>query len=156
MTNTADAEMDKLRFLVGTWHADDRYEITAINPAGGAGAGHYRIVLGPGDWSLIIDYSYDAPQGRSSGHQVLTWDPKRSCYVGCGVTSRGAGCLEIVGHWEQDTLTLSGQFEFDGRTITFRQAFSDITATTMTSRQFNSVDGGPSQLFGTTIFTRES
>jgi hypothetical protein len=37
----------------------------------------------------------------------------------------------------------------------FNEIFSDITDRTMILRQYNSIDGGPAQLFGTTLFTRK-
>src|SRR5262245_48896621 len=75
-------EMDRLAFLVGTWHAADKYEKTAFNPNGGEGSGSYQTIVGPGGFSVLTDYQYEAPHGRSSGHQVLAWDPKLGSYVG--------------------------------------------------------------------------
>ena len=52
-------------------------------------------------------------------------------------------------------LVLSGEFEANGVKVSFKQMFSDIVGTTMTLRQYNSIDRAPAQLFGTTEFTRK-
>jgi hypothetical protein len=51
-------------------------------------------------------------------------------------------------------LVLSGEFEANGAKVSFKQMFSDIS-TTMTLRQYNSIDRTQAQLFGTTEFTRK-
>ena len=149
------SDMERLSFLLGTWHAADTYEKTAFNTNGGEGSGVYRTLVGPGGFSLLTDYEYEAPHGRSNGHYILAWDLKRQCYVGSMVSSSFPGCLSVAGNWEGTTLVLTGEFEARGKQVAFRQTFTDITPTRMVLRQYNSIDGAPSQLFGTTIFTKE-
>lgn len=150
-----EPEMEKLAFLVGTWNASDIYEKSRFAPNGGSGSGVYHTVPGPGGFSILTDHHYTCPQGESSGHQVLTWDPKQRHYVGYVVTSRSPGCITVTGNWEGPTLVLSGEFEANGMKVSFKEVFSDIAGTTMTLRQYNSIDGAPAQLFGTTKFTRK-
>jgi quercetin dioxygenase-like cupin family protein len=147
-------EMKKLSFLLGTWQATDSYEKTPFAPNGGSGSGTYETTLGPGGASLLTDYRYQGPQGESSGHQVITWDPKRDQYMGYVVTSRSPGGIVVSGNWEGESLALSGAFEMRGMKVVFKQVFSDITGDSMLLRQFNRVEGGPSLLFGTTQFTK--
>jgi creatinine amidohydrolase len=148
-------EMERLTFLLGTWEAADKYEKTAFNPNGGEGSGVYTTVLGPGGFSVLTDYHYQAPHGESSGHQVLTWDPKQARYAGYTVASNFAGAVVVTGNWEGSTLVLSGEFEARGTKVAFKSIFSDIADRTMVLRQYNSIDGAPFQLFGTTHFTRK-
>src|SRR5262249_17703691 len=147
-------EMKKLAFLLGTWKAIDTYEKSTFAPNGGSGSGTYKTVLGPGGFSLLTDYHYQGPQGESSGHEVITWDQKRKHYVGYAVTSTSPGCIVVSGNWEGANLILSGEFEVRGMKVSFKEVFSDITERTIVFRQYNSIDGGPSQLFGTTKFTK--
>ncbi len=153
--SASSPEMEKLRFLVGTWSAADTYEKTPINPNGGQGSGLYKTILGPGGFSLLTDYQYKGPHGESTGHQILTWDAKLGRYAGYLVTSAGPGCTVVSGAWEGPNLVLAGEFEARGKKIAFRLVYSDITDHSMTFRQYNSVDGSPSELFGTTLFTRK-
>src|SRR5215469_13107441 len=148
-------DMERLSFLLGTWHAADKYEKTAFNPNGGKGKGVYRTVIGPGGFSLLTDYEYEAPHGRSNGHYILAWDSRQRCYMGSMVSSSFPGCLSVTANWEDTTLVLTGEFEARGKKVAFRQTFTDITPARMVLRQYNSIDGAPSQLFGTTVFTKE-
>jgi len=75
-TASAAPEMEKIVFLLGTWVAADKYEKTTFNPEGGEGSGNYKTILGPGGFSFLTDYRYQAPHGQSGGHQILTWDAK--------------------------------------------------------------------------------
>jgi Protein of unknown function (DUF1579) len=149
------AEMKKLAFLLGTWTASDIYEKSRFAPNGGSGSGIYKTVLGPGGFSLLTDYHYQGPHGKRSGHQMLTWDPKQGRYLGCIVTSDSAGSILVEGNWEGPDLVLSGNFESGGIKVSFREVFSAISSATMTLRQYNSIDGAPARLFGTTKFTKQ-
>ena len=148
--------MERLAFLLGTWRATDKYEKTIFNPNGGEGTGFYKTIMGPGGFSLLTDYHYQAPHGSSSGHQLFTWEPKRGCYVGYLVNSSFPGCLQVKGNWEGQILVLSGKFETRGMKIAFRQTFSDVTEREMILRQYNSIHGGVSHLFGTTLFSKQT
>jgi hypothetical protein len=149
-------QMEKLEFLLGTWRAADKYEKTPFNPNGGEGSGRYKTITGPGGFSLLTDYEYEAPHGQASGHHILAWDSKRDCYAGCTVTSSFPGCLAFTGNWDGPTFVLSGEFEARGMKIAFRQIFSDMSENGIILRQYNSLDGAPAQLFGTTILSRET
>lgn len=148
-------EMERLAFLAGTWIATDTYERTQFTPNGGTGSGEYKTVLGPGGFSLLTDYHYRSPQGESSGHQVITWSPGRSAYVGCVVTSTSTGLVFLSGNWEGENLVLSGEFKAHGLKVSFKLVYSEIAHRSMTVRQYNSIEGGPSQLFGTSKFKKQ-
>ena len=123
-------------------------------PNGGFGSGVYHTVAGPGGFSILTDYHYTGSQGESSGHQVPTWEPKQRHYVGYVVTSRSSGLTTVTGNWDGPNLVLFGEFEANRVKVSFKQMFSDIS-TTMTLRQYNSIDRTQAQLFGTTEFTRK-
>jgi hypothetical protein len=149
------SQMERLAFLAGTWIATDTYERTQFIPNGGSGSGEYKTVFGPGASSLLTDYRYRGPQGESSGHQVITWDLERKAYVGCAVTSTSTGLVFISGHWEGQNLVLSGEFKAHGLKVNFKSVYSKIANRSMTVRQYNSIDGGPSQLFGTSTVRKQ-
>jgi hypothetical protein len=148
-------EMEKLAFLLGAWNAIDIYEKSSFAPEGGIGSGVYKTVSGPGGLSLLTDYHYQGPQGESSGHQVLSWDPKEGRYVGYTVTSNSPGFIAVSGNWGGENLVLSGKFEARGMKVSFKQVFSEIAGPTMMLRQYNGINGQPAQLFGTTKFTKQ-
>jgi len=87
------SEIEKLKFLLGSWRAEDKYESTPIIPGGGSGSGIYKTIFGPGNFSLLTDYSYEGPHGTTSGHQVLTWDAQKEQYAGFVVSSRSPGYI---------------------------------------------------------------
>jgi len=149
------SEIEKLKFLLGSWRAEDKYESTPIIPGGGSGSGIYKTIFGPGNFSLLTDYSYEGPHGTTSGHQVLTWDAQKEQYAGFVVSSRSPGYILFGGGWEGPNLVLSGEFETHGMHVRFREVFCDVSSTTMTLRQYNGVDGAAEQLFGTTKFTKQ-
>ncbi len=147
-------EMKRLAFLLGTWKAADTYAKSTFAPNGGSGSGTYKTEWGPGRLSLLTDYHYRGPHGESTGHQVITWDPRQNTYVGYVVTSTSPGATLLSGNWEGTDLVLSGEFEFHGTKVGFKEVFSDITESSILLRQYNRIEEGPSQLFGTTRFTR--
>jgi hypothetical protein len=147
--------MERLAFLVGTWIATDTYERTQFAPNGATGSGEYKTVLGPGGFSLLTDYHYRAPQGESSGHQVLTWEFERAAYMGCAVTSTSTGLLLVSGNWEGGNLVLSGEFKARGLKVSFKSIYSEISNRSMTVRQYNSMAAGTLQLFGTSKFEKQ-
>jgi Protein of unknown function (DUF1579) len=154
-TSKPAPEIENLAFLVGTWDANDTYEKSRFAPNGGTGSGVYRSVRGPGGFSILTDYHYTGPQGESSGHQILTWDPKQGHYVGYVVTSTSPGSITLTGNWEGVELVLNGEFEAHAMLVRFKEVFSEIAPATMMLRQYNSTDGAPAQLFGTTKFTKK-
>jgi Protein of unknown function (DUF1579) len=148
------AQVARLAFLLGAWNAADTYEKSPFTPSGGSGIGIYKTVLGPGDFSVLTDYEYQGPRGGVSGHQVLAWDPQGGRYAGYGVTSSSPGVVVVSGDWESRDFVLVGNFEVGGKKVSFKEVFSDIQERSMTVRQYNSVEGGPVALYGTSKFTR--
>lgn len=71
------------------------------------------------------------------------------------MTSGSPGLITVTGNCEGANLVLSGEFEAKRMKVSFKQVFSDIAGATMTLKQYNSIDGAPAQLFGTTKFTRK-
>jgi hypothetical protein len=70
------------------------------------------------------------------------------------VTGNSPGSIVVTGNWDGPNFVLTGDFEAQGRRVQFRSVFSDIGSRTMILKQYNSVNGAPAQLFGTTRFTR--
>jgi len=87
---------------------------------------------GPGG-SLIEEYYSSGETGDSQGHGVIWWDgtAKGVRALWCDSAS---GCILLteLGRWEGDRFTLSDIREIDGRTVVFRETFSDFTPMSFT------------------------
>lgn len=105
------AQMEKLQLLVGTWSYTETYEKTPWTPDGDAGTGIYRAQLGPGGYSLIIDFTTHTQAGEEIGRGILTWDPKEKAYKQYLAGNEFPGCFIATGHWEGDMLVFEGEFE---------------------------------------------
>lgn len=74
-------EMDRLKFLLGTWDVDAEYAKSPMIPQGGKVPGWCKAQLGPGGFSIVADFEANGPFGKEIGHQVLSWDPKQKSRI---------------------------------------------------------------------------
>jgi len=147
-------EMEKLKILLGHWTYTDTYGKSSFYPDGGVGTGVYDARLGPGGFSLILDFSEHSPTGEEIGHGILTWDPKENAYREYFAGNTFPGVYMTSGHWEGEKLVLSGEFEMGGAKMSFRDVYSDITAHSLTIQEFFQMPGKPVELMGTTKATK--
>jgi hypothetical protein len=118
-------EMERVRFLIGTWDLNGEYAKSSMVPQGGKSTGWYKAQLGPGGFSVIADFESDGPLGKEIGHQVFTWNPKQSVYT---VVTVGNFPGAIIGraHWEGDNLITEAEFEFGGAKMSNRSVYSNV------------------------------
>ena len=99
-------EMQRLSFLIGTWDTQSEYEKTPMAPNGGKQTGWYKAQLGPGGFSVIADLEEDSPAGKDIGHEILSWDPKKSAYTIVVVGNGFPGAAMGIAKWEGDNLVI--------------------------------------------------
>jgi hypothetical protein len=121
-------EMERLKFLLGSWDWKAAYLKSPEMPNGGDDSGWYKAELGPGGFSIIADFEADGPMGKEIGHQILSWDPKQKGYLAVTVGNSFPGALIGSSHWEGDNLVTDGQYDEGGVTMHVRSTYSNITA----------------------------
>lgn len=148
-------EMEKLAFLLGTWTFTEKYEKSPLIPNGGEGSGMYKAVTGPGGFSILADFTSSGPDGDESGHGIYTWEPKENSYKAYFFGNKFAGSFVVTGQWEGGNLVLAGDFLMEGKKVSFKEVYSDITPRFLTIVESVSVDGGPYHLFAATKATKK-
>jgi len=119
-------DMDKLRFLTGTWDVTGEYAKSEIVPQDRKSTGWYRAQLGPGGFSIIAEFEADGPVGKEKGHEVLAWDPKHGIYTVVTVGNAFPGALIGHGHWEGENLITEVEFELGGAKVQNRTVYSKL------------------------------
>ena len=147
-------QMEKLQLLVGTWSYTETYEKTAYMPNGGGGTGTYEARLGPGGYSLIIDFTTHAGFGDEIGHAILTWDPKEKAYKQYVAGNAFPGCAIFTGHWEGDLLIFQGEFEAGGVKTNLKTTYTEWKPKSITILEYYGVGDAPFQLLQTTKATK--
>ena len=138
------AEMEKLKLLVGTWSYTETYA------KGASGTGTYSAQLGPGGYSLIIDFTTHMATGDEIGHAILTWDPKERVYKQYAVGNDFPGCAIFTGKREGEVLNFYGEFETPRGKMTLKNTYTEWTPKSITIEGFVRVGDGPFRLLHTT------
>ena len=135
-------EMDKLKFLLGTWNVEAEYAKSPMVPQGGKAPGWYKAQLGPGGFSIVADFEADGPFGKEIGHQVLSWDPKQKWYT---TVTAGNFPGVIVGHarWDGENLVTESEFEMEGGKMGMRAIYSHIQERSTHMEEMFRVGDGP-------------
>jgi hypothetical protein len=120
-------EMDRVKFLIGTWDLKTEYLKSKMVPSGGKGHGWYKAQRGPGGFSLIADFEEDGPEGREQGHQVFSWDPQKNWYTVVTVGNSFPGA--VIGHarWEGDNLVTEAEMVTGGMNFSERAVYSNVS-----------------------------
>ena len=147
-------QMEKLQLLVGTWSYTETWEKSAFTPNGSSGPGTYEARIGPGGYSLIIDFTTHASFGDEIGHGILTWDPKEKTYKEYIVGNAFPGCAIFTGHWEGDLLVFEGEFEGGGKKTTLKTTYTEWTPKSITILEYYRAGDAPFQLLQTTKATK--
>lgn len=103
-------EMEKLRFLLGSWDWDAEYLKSPMMPNGQKQKGWYKAQLGPGGFSLIADFDADSGDHHEIGHEVISWDPAKNNYTTVTVGNGFPGAVVGAAHWEGDKLVTEYAF----------------------------------------------
>lgn len=138
-------DMDKLRFLTGTWDVTGEYAKSEIVPQGGKSTGRYRAQLGPGGSSIINDFEADGPAGKEIGHEVLAGYPNHGTYTVVTVGNTFPGALIGRGHWAGKNLITEVEFELGGVKAQNRAVYSKLQDNTIHIEESFRTAGGPYQ-----------
>lgn len=117
-------EMERVKFLIGTWDLKAEYVKSAMMPQGGKAAGWYKAQAGPGGFSVIADFEEDGPLGKEVGHQIFTWDPRKNAYTVVTVGNGFPGAIVGRAHWEGDNLITEADFDLGGAKMSNRSVYS--------------------------------
>ncbi len=138
-------EMEKLKFLLGTWTYTEAYEKTPLLPNGGQNTGTYISKLGPGGFSIVNDFHSVGPVGDFQGLDIITWEPAAQSYKSYIFPNNAPGVFIRTGRWEGETLVfkllLEGESPIALRSVT-RQTGKD----TAEIREYYSMGGKPEEL----------
>lgn len=124
-------EMDRLKFLIGTWDLEGEYEKTPLTGEGGKQTGWYKAQLGPGGFSIIADFEAESSLGTEIGHEIITWDPKSNAYTTVTIGNNFPGALIGKAQWEGENLVKRVEFEMGGAVIHNRAMYSHIGEKTL-------------------------
>lgn len=138
-------EMDRLKFLLGSWEFKGGYEKTTMVPKGGAETGWYKAKLGPGGYSVIADFELDGPMGKEIGHEIFAWEPKHAAYIVITVGNL-PGVLIGNGRWEGPNLVIRSEFSMGENVLHLRSTYSNIQEKSVHMEEFAQTGDGPEQL----------
>lgn len=137
-------EMDRLKPFIGSFRVDEHFSGPGAPSV--TGAGFSRVSLGPGGFTLLIDYTtLSGPAHGMKGHGVLGWDAGANTYKQAWVDSMAPSIEVATGTWVGDNLVLNGSGTLNGKAIQSRTTLSAITADGFTVTGEVSMDGGPMQ-----------
>ena len=109
-------ELQKLAFLKGDWVHDEKYEASAMGPAG-KGAGRSRNAWVLGDHHLYMVYTGNTPMGKMEGRGFLRWDAGAKLYAFDWFDNTGMA-FHYKGDFGPDgTLTLGGDYSHGGQKV---------------------------------------
>jgi hypothetical protein len=136
--------------LSGTWSITLKIEPNESLPKGGGGKGEEVWRPGPGGLSLIEDYHSTGDEGESSGLGVAWWDNNAQRYQvtwcdggnpdGCVVIKHGA-------KWEGSKVVAMDEWQKNGKKVTLKEVFSDITPTSFKQTLYQGESGGELKMF---------
>jgi hypothetical protein len=110
-------ELQKLAFLKGDWVHDEKYEASAMGPAG-KGAGRSRNAWVLGEHHLYMVYAGNTPMGKIEGRGFLRWDAGAKLYALDWFDNMGLA-FHYKGDFSPDgaTLTLGGEYDHGGQKV---------------------------------------
>ncbi len=138
-------EMDRLKFLIGTWDYNGEYAKSPMVPQGGKESGWYKAEMGPGGFSVIADFEGDGPIGKEIGHQILTWDPKENTYRVYTAGNNFPGVITATARWEGANLVTTTEFSEGGSKINIRSMYTDIQEKSVTIEESFKTGDAPYQ-----------
>jgi hypothetical protein len=117
--------------MLGTWAIKTEYAPSKEMPNGGTGEGIEVWRLGPGGYSVIEEYREKTLKGEIAGFVTFWWDEdlKGQRFLWCdNANPQGCEVSKKVAKWEGNRLVYSEDRQENGKTITHREVFEDITA----------------------------
>jgi hypothetical protein len=138
-------EMDRLKFLIGTWDVQGEYLKTPLTGEGGKQTGWYKAQLGPGGFSIIADFEDESPLGKEIGHELFAWDASSSVYTTATV-GNFPGMVAGKAKWEGENLVTELDFNMGGGVIHNRAVYSHIGEKTLHIEESYRMGDAPYQL----------
>jgi hypothetical protein len=136
--------------LSGTWSITLKIEPNENLPKGGGGKGEEVWRPGPGGLSLIEDYHSTGDEGEISGLGVAWWDNNAQRYqVTWCDGSNPEGCV-VIKHgakWEGSNVVAMDEWQKNGKKVTLKEVFSDITPTSFKQTLYQGESGGELKMF---------
>jgi hypothetical protein len=109
-------ELQKLDFLKGDWVHDEKYEASAMGPAG-TGKGRSRNAWVLGDHHLYMVYTGNTPMGKMEGRGFLRWDAAARQYTLDWFDNMGLA-FHYKGDFGPDgALNLAGEYSHEGQKV---------------------------------------
>ena len=139
------AEMERMKFLLGSWDFKGGYEKTAMLPQGGAETGWYKARLGPGGFSVIADFELDGPMGKEIGHEIFAWDGKLNAYRAITI-GNFPGAVIGTSRWEGANLVIRSEFSMGETVLHLRAAYSNIQEKSVHMEEYFQSGDGSEQL----------
>jgi hypothetical protein len=143
--------------LSGTWSITLKIEPNESLPKGGGGKGEEVWRPGPGGLSLIEDYHSTGDEGEISGLGVAWWDNNAQRYQvtwcdngnldGCVVIKHGA-------KWEGSQVVAMDEWQKNGKKVTLKEVFSDITPTSFKQTLYQGESDGELKKFMSILATK--
>src|SRR5262249_42593524 len=105
------------------------------------GKGKETFRSGPGSLSLIMDFSGDMPPGFT-GHGVAAWSGEEKQFQSVWTDNMAPGIGITTGKWDGDKLVFTGDSNMNGKQMTDRITYADITPGSFTFTLENGPRGG--------------
>ncbi|MGH9630088.1 MAG: DUF1579 family protein [Bryobacteraceae bacterium] len=152
---TPAAEMKELTSLAGTWSVEEIHEPSPWLPEGGTGKGTANFRLGPGGFSVMLDYkSESGVMPGFHGHGLMTFSESEKVYKSVWVDSVTQDVIMSKGTKQGGNLVYAGEFTFMGKKMTSRDVISDRTPNSFTATTFLN-DGSGEKKAMTVKYTRK-
>lgn len=147
-------EIAKLKDMVGSFSVAEHHDAGAMGPAGG-GKGIAHTVMGPGGYTMLIDYkaTTGAMKGMK-GHGLIGWDAEAKTYKQFWTDSMGPVMVQSTGDWDGDKLVMKSEGTMMGKGYKEQDIYSDITAKGFKLEIQMSFDGSPMASMMTLTYTR--
>ena len=137
-------EMEKMKWMVGTWDVAETHEKSPWGP-GGPGKGTSVVTMGPGGFSQVMEYNSTGPSGKFSGRGLTAWDPNTKSYRGAWTDSMTPGIMMMDCKEEGQDLVCSGESMADGKKMAMRSRAVNPSPAGWSEVMEISMDGSPYQ-----------
>ena len=149
-------EMKEIRYLVGTWSTDEKFEASPMMPNGGTATGTNTVRLGPGGFSVLMEQHSKSAMGSFYGHGVISWDPESKSYKFAWTDSMGPGLILEAGQKEGDSLVFKGETSMMGKKVALKDVISDRTPTSYTYTSYMNDGSGEKKVMTVKATKQES
>lgn len=148
--------MDRLlKAFNGTWNTEETWEATPENPRRVTAHGMEMDRPGPGALSLISDYRSSPAAGILPfvSHTIVSYNSETKKFEAASAGSGTAGLLFASGDFKGDDFVLTGPSTMQGKPITLRMTYSNITPAGFTYT-IESMSGGKATKLGEIAYSK--